>query len=73
MLVLTRKSGEAIRIGETVIVTVVQMSRGRVRIGIEAPGVVSVHRGEIYDRIQQGIAEQQPVGAVVVGANASSI
>ena len=53
MLVLTRKSGEAIRIGESVTITVVQLTRGRVRIGIEAPGAVSVHRGEIYDRIKE--------------------
>ena len=53
MLVLTRKSGQAIKIGETVTITVVQLGRGRVRIGIEAPGEVPVHRGEIYDRIQQ--------------------
>ena len=55
MLVLTRKSGQAIRIGETVTITVVQLARNRVRIGIEAPSTVPVHRGEIYDRIQQEI------------------
>ncbi len=53
MLVLTRKSGQAIRIGETVTITVVQLAHNRVRIGIEAPCSVPVHRGEIYDRIQQ--------------------
>lgn len=53
MLVLTRKSGEAIRIGDDVTVTIVQLGRGRVRIGIDAPGAVAVHRGEIYDRIQE--------------------
>jgi carbon storage regulator len=53
MLVLTRKSGQAIKIGESVTVTVVQLGRGRVRLGIAAPGEVSIHRGEIYDRIQE--------------------
>jgi len=53
MLVLTRKTGEAIRIGETVTITVVQISRGRVRIGVAAPVTTPVHRGEIYERIQQ--------------------
>jgi carbon storage regulator len=53
MLVLTRRSGQVIRIGESVTVTVVQLTRGRVRIGIDAPGAVPVHRGEIYERIQQ--------------------
>jgi carbon storage regulator len=52
MLVLTRKSGQAIRIGEVVTITIVQLSRGRVRIGINAPHTTSVHRGEIYERIQ---------------------
>ncbi|HVU88876.1 MAG TPA: carbon storage regulator CsrA [Pirellulales bacterium] len=65
MLVLTRKSGEAIRIGETVTITVVQLSRNRVRIGVAAPGEVAVHRGEIYDRIQQGLLAESsaPAGA----------
>jgi carbon storage regulator len=53
MLVLTRKSGQAIRIGESVTVTVVQLGRGRVRIGIDAPGEIPVHRGEIHERMQQ--------------------
>ncbi|HEY1600906.1 MAG TPA: carbon storage regulator CsrA [Pirellulales bacterium] len=53
MLVLTRKSGQAIRIGESVTITVVQLGRGRVRIGIDAPAEVPVHRGEIHERIQQ--------------------
>ncbi len=53
MLVLTRKTGQAIRIGETVTITVVQLSRGRVRVGVTAPTETTVHRGEIYERIQQ--------------------
>jgi carbon storage regulator len=53
MLVLTRKSGESIKIGESVTITVVQLGRGRVRLGVAAPGTVPVHRGEIYDRIQE--------------------
>ncbi len=59
MLVLTRKSGEAIRIGDDVTVTIVQLGRGRVRIGINAPGAVSVHRGEIYERVQQAAAREE--------------
>ncbi|HEY4308634.1 MAG TPA: carbon storage regulator CsrA [Pirellulales bacterium] len=55
MLVLTRKTGQAIRIGETVTITVVQLSRHRVRIGIDAPDAVTVHRGEIFERIQQSL------------------
>ncbi len=58
MLVLTRKSGQAIRIGETVTITVVQLTRNRVRIGVAAPVAVPVHRGEIYDRIQQDLSAE---------------
>ena len=66
MLVLTRKSGQAIRIGETVTITVVQLARNRVRIGIEAPGAVPVHRGEIYDRIQQEIVAESDTASTAV-------
>jgi carbon storage regulator len=63
MLVLTRKSGQAIRIGEMVTITVVQVSRNRVRIGVTAPSEVAVHRGEIYERIQQEISFEADVAA----------
>jgi carbon storage regulator len=62
MLVLTRKSGQVIRIGETVTITVVQVARNRVRIGVDAPDAVTVHRGEIFDRIQQ---QRSADGAVI--------
>lgn len=52
MLVLTRKQGETIRIGSDVKVTILG-NNGSVRVGIEAPRDVSVHREEIYNRIQQ--------------------
>ncbi len=51
MLVLTRKPGESLRIGADVRVTVVSASRGHVRIAIEAPREVAVHREEVYERI----------------------
>ncbi len=51
MLVLTRKSDEAIRIGNDVRIVVLTTARGHVRIGIEAPGGVSVLREEIHARI----------------------
>ena len=47
MLVLTRKKMETIRIGEDIVVTVVQTGRGRVKLGIEAPAHVRVLRGEL--------------------------
>lgn len=53
MLVLTRKSGEAIRIGDDVRIVVVEVRDGQVRLGIEAPIEQPVHREEIYLKIQQ--------------------
>lgn len=52
MLVLSRRQNEAIRIGDDVKVTVVSIEGGVVKLGIEAPHCVTVHRGEIYRRIQ---------------------
>jgi carbon storage regulator len=51
VLVLTRKSAEAIRIGNDVRIVVLTTARGHVRIGIEAPGGVSVLREEVHERI----------------------
>ncbi len=49
MLVLTRKRGETIRIGQDVVVKVIQMGKGSVKIGIEAPAHVRVLRGELQE------------------------
>ncbi|WP_426934973.1 carbon storage regulator CsrA [Pseudomonas fulva] len=51
MLILTRKVGETIVINDTIRVTVLQVKGNQVRIGIEAPKDVSVHRHEIQERI----------------------
>lgn len=53
MLVLTRKLGENIRIGDHVKITVLEVRSGQVKLGIEAPPEVKVHREEIYARIQE--------------------
>ena len=53
MLILTRKTGERVRIGEDVVVTVFGVNGNQVRIGVDAPRDVVVHREEIYQRIQQ--------------------
>ena len=52
MLILSRKMGESIHVGDAVTVTVLGVTRGQVKIGIEAPRELSVHREEIYRRIQ---------------------
>ena len=51
MLVLSRKAGEVVTIGGDIKVTIVSVDRGVVRLGIEAPRDVPVHRKEVYDRI----------------------
>jgi carbon storage regulator len=51
MLVLSRKCGEAIVLGNGITVTVVAVQGGRVKLGIVAPAEVPVHRGEIVDKI----------------------
>ena len=52
MLILTRKNGESIRIGDDIVIKVVELDSRHVKIGIEAPRSVSVNREEIYKRIQ---------------------
>ena len=48
---MTRKSGEAIRIGEEIMVSVVEVREGHVRLGINAPKGVRIYREEVYERI----------------------
>ena len=52
MLILTRKVGEVIMIGEDIVVKVLGVRSGQVKIGVEAPRDLPVHRQEIFDRIQ---------------------
>ncbi|MFT4820608.1 MAG: carbon storage regulator [Candidatus Azotimanducaceae bacterium] len=62
MLILTRRVGETLMIGDEVTVTVLAVKGNQVRIGVDAPKHVAVHREEIYQRIQ----------AEDIGANAGT-
>jgi carbon storage regulator len=71
MLVLARRVGENILIGDDIVVTVLEMSRDQVRIGIRAPRSVSVHREEVYQEIllaNREAADERTGDEVVVAA-----
>ncbi len=65
MLVLTRKPNQAIVIGDNIRIVVVSVDRDQVRLGIEAPREVSVHRAEVYEEIQRGAASRSASGVPV--------
>lgn len=52
MLILSRRPGESVKIGDEVTMTVLGMRNNQVRIGVTAPKSVAVHREEVYQRIQ---------------------
>ncbi len=61
MLILTRRIGETLMIGDDVTVSVLQVKGKQVRIGINAPRSVAVHREEIYERIQAEKTQEKPL------------
>ncbi len=60
MLVLSRKLNESIFVGDNIKITVVEIGPGKVRLGIEAPKDVPVHREEVYESIKAGQNVQPP-------------
>jgi carbon storage regulator len=60
MLIITRKAGERITIGDDIVVTIIEVKGSVVKLGIEAPRSVCVHRQEVYDKIlEQNINASQ--------------
>ena len=59
MLVLSRKKNESIMIRDDIVVTVVDVRGDKVRLGIEAPKEVTVHRREVYDAIKKAAQQQE--------------
>lgn len=66
MLILTRRVGEKLRIGDDISVTILGVKGTQVRIGVHAPANVAVHREEIFERIRNQEEEREPpmVGAM---------
>lgn len=69
MLILTRRIGEKLRIGDEITVTVLGVKGSQVRLGVDAPKGVAVHREEIYQRIQEEKEFKAPVckGSMMLG------
>ena len=68
MLVLSRKLGEKIYIGDNICITVVDIDRGKIRLGIEAPRDVAIYRQELLPLSQQQLRDE----AASAGASSSS-
>ena len=61
MLILTRRVGESLMIGDDVTITVLGVKGNQVRVGVKAPKEVAVHREEILNRIEEASAEKEPL------------
>jgi carbon storage regulator len=79
MLVLTRKLGETIRIGDSITIRIVDLDGKHVKLGIDAPKNVSVNREEIYEKIQKenraaSVTQEQGIGdiATILRKNSKS-
>ena len=66
MLVLSRKPGTEIMIGDDVVITILDIQGDRVRVGISAPRNIPVHRGEIYAEIQEEQTEAVDAAPVAI-------
>jgi carbon storage regulator len=68
MLILTRRAGESIVIGDDIVITVIEAGRDHVRIGVDAPRSVDVHRQEVYAAISEENRAARAGGGPVAGA-----
>jgi len=59
MLILTRRIGETLMVGDDVAITVLGIKGNQIRLGVDAPKDVSVHREEIYQRIQRERGDEE--------------
>ena len=66
MLILTRKVGEMIRIGDAVVIRVLEVRGSQVRLGVDAPADVRIFREEVYRASQEGKADGADAGAAPV-------
>lgn len=71
MLVLSRQRDESIVIGDNVVVTIVDIRGDKVRLGIQAPGEIPVHRQEVYEAIQRENRKTVAPPAVAASPDAS--
>lgn len=67
MLILTRKVGESIKIGDDIRVIVLEVKGSQVRLGVDAPREKAIYREEIYERIQQEMLEAAEAGPESLG------
>jgi carbon storage regulator len=59
MLVLSRRLGESLKLGDDITVTVLSISGSQIRLGVDAPREIPVHRQEVYERLQVNAEQQQ--------------
>ena len=73
MLVLTRKTGEGIVIGDDITVRIIESKGGNIRIGIDAPKNKKIYRQEVYDRISQENVEATQWNSIDLDTLSSSL